>query len=93
MGKFFPKKYDFLLLVLFIKRFVMDMNLFNFSYIVMFKKVYFAKIGPNFVGSTQFHLKIYQRNTSLLGKSLLDFVSLRVKLHNRYCHIVRQKRD
>ena len=29
----------------------------------MFKKVYFAKIGPNFVGSTLFKLKIYQRNT------------------------------
>ena len=35
------------------------------------------------------YIKIYQRilwKTSLFGKSLLDFVSPNVKLHNRYCH-------
>ena len=38
----------------------------------MYKKVYFVKLCPNFVGSPSFHFKIYQRilwNTSLLGKS------------------------
>jgi hypothetical protein len=65
----------------------------------MFKKDYFVTIGQNFVGSLSFHFKIYQRilwKTSFLVKSLLDFVSPNVKLHNMYrhsAHILRLHRD
>ena len=56
----------------------------------MYNKVYFEKNGPHFVGlSPQFHFKIHHKilwNTSILGKSILDFLSPNVKLHNPYCH-------
>ena len=56
----------------------------------MYDKVYFEKNGPHFVGlSPQFHFKIHHKilwNTSILGKSILDFLSPNVKLHNPYCH-------
>ena len=53
------------------------------------EKVYSIKMCPKFVGSPSFHFKIYQRilwNSPLLGKSQLYFVSLNLKLHNRYHH-------
>ena len=55
----------------------------------MFKTVHFVKFGPNFVNCRHLSKKIHQRilwNTSLLGKSVMDFVSPNVKLHNRYWH-------
>ena len=56
----------------------------------MFKKIYFVKTDPKFVGSPWFHFKIYQKNslehTSLLGKSLMNFVSPNMKLHNWSCN-------
>ena len=68
---------------------VNQLSLFYYVKPFMISHVYFFKIGPNFVGLPTFNFKIYKRilrNTSLLGKILMDFVISNVKLHNRYCH-------
>ena len=45
-------------------------------------RVYFVKIGPNFVGSPSFHIKIYERILPI-------FWSSNVKLQNRYCQLTQ----
>ena len=57
-----------------------------YSYKSCLKKFFFANISPNFVGAPSFYFKIYLRilcSNSLLGKNLLNFVSLSLKFHNR----------
>ena len=59
---------------------------------VMYNKVYFEKNWATFcrliaiIPFQNMYITKSFGNTSILGKSILDFVSPNVKLHNPYCH-------